>query len=126
MWQVQLIKGKDWPRNPDGTFVFQLNWEMKGFANTMELVLDMTELIHHMGNVVTGNSSFCVALGVTALHQQGVHGQFLIKKRRYWPKHVPRDYIDQYMMANLLGTTETFVQELGGLCLFVYCTHDAD
>jgi hypothetical protein len=48
---------------------------------------------------MTGNSGFCVALGMMALHQQGVHGQFLIKKRRYWPKHILGDYIDQYMMA---------------------------
>jgi hypothetical protein len=76
--------------------------------------------------VVTGNSGFCVALGVRALHQQGVYGQFLIKKRRYWPKHVPGDFINQYMMAKPFGTTETFVQELGGLHFFVHCTHDAD
>ncbi len=79
-----------------------------------------------MGKIVTGISGFCVALGVTTLHQQGVHGQFLIKKRHYWPKHVPEDFIDQYMMAKLLGMTETFVQELGGLSFFIHCTCDAD
>jgi hypothetical protein len=30
------------------------------------------------------------------------------------------------MMAKPLGTTETFVQELGGLRFFVHCTRDAD
>ena len=50
----------------------------------------------------------------------------MIKKQCYWPKHVPRDYINQYMMAKVLGMTETFVQELGGLCFFVHCTRDAD
>ena len=103
------VKGKDWLRKPDETFAFPLQWEKKGFSNTVELLLDMTELIYHTGKVVTGDSRFCVALGVTDLHQQGVHGQFLIKKQCYWPKHVPGDYINQHMMAKPLGTTETFV-----------------
>jgi hypothetical protein len=120
------VEGKDWPRKPDRTFSFPSKWEQKGFSNTVELLLDTTEPIHHTGKVVMGNSSFCVALGVAALHQQGVHGQFLIKKRRSWPKHVPGDFINQYMMAKPFGTTETFVQELGGLHFFVHCTCDAD
>ena len=52
--------------------------------------------IHRTGKVVTGDSGFCVAEGVTALHKKGVYGQFLIKKRRYWPKHVPGDFIDAH------------------------------
>ena len=40
-----------------------------------------------------------------ALQQFGIHRQFLIKKRKYWPKHVPGDYINGYM-------PETFVQEM--------------
>ena len=50
--------------------------------------MNMTEPLHHTGKVVSGDSGFCVAQGVTALHQHEVHGQFLIKMRRYWPKHV--------------------------------------
>ncbi len=64
-------------------------WETKGCSNTIELLMGMAEPLHHMGKVVTGDSGFRVAQGVTVLHQHGVHGQFLIKKRRYWPKHVP-------------------------------------
>ncbi len=94
MWQIRLVEGKDWPRKPDGTVAFPSTWDKKGFSNTVALLLDMTEPIHHTGKVVTGDSGFCVALGVTALHQQGIHGQFLIKKWRYWPKHVLGDYID--------------------------------
>ena len=88
--------------------------------------MDMTESHHHTWKVVTGDSGFCVAQGVTALHHHGVHGQFLIKKQRYWPKHIPGDYINVHMKAKPLGTTEMFVQELGGLQFFVHCTQDAD
>ena len=126
MWRVQIVEGKDQPKKPDGTWAFPTKCEAKGYSNTVELLMDMTEPLHHTGKVVTGDSGFCVALGVTALHQHRVHGQFLIKKRRYWPKHVPGDYIDAYMMAKPLGATETFMQELGGIRFFVHCTRDAD
>ena len=52
-------------------------------------LLDMTEPIHRMGKVVTGDSGFCVAEGMKALQEKRVYDQFLMKKRRYWPKHVP-------------------------------------
>jgi hypothetical protein len=125
MWQIRIVEDKDWPRKSDGTFAFQTKWEKKGFTNTVELLMDITELIHHTGKV-TGDSGFCVALGVTTLHQHDVHGQFLIKKHSYWPKHIPGDYIDAYMMTKQLGAMETFVQDLGGLRFFVHCTHNAD
>ncbi len=47
------------------------------------LLLELTEPIHRTGNVVTGDSGFCVTQGVIVLDDYGVHGQFLIKKRRY-------------------------------------------
>ncbi len=100
MWRVQIVKGKDQPKKPDGTWAFPAKWEKKRYSNTLKLLMDMKEQLHHTGKVVTGDSGFCVAQGVLALHQHGVHGQFLIKKRRYCPKHVPGDYIDAYMMAS--------------------------
>ncbi len=62
----------------------------------------------------------------THTHQDGVHGQFLIQKHCYWLKHVLGDYIDAYMMTKPLGATETFVQELGELRIFVHCTGNVD
>ena len=64
-----------------------------------------------MGKVVTGDSGFCVMLGVTALHAHGGFGQFLIKKRRYWPQQVPGDHINDYMKGKELGAVESFVQD---------------
>jgi hypothetical protein len=60
-------------------------------------------------------------------HQQfGLHGQFLIKKRKYWLKHIPGDYIDEYMAMKPLGHTETFVQVIEGKWFLVHCTKDRD
>ena len=41
-------------------------------------------------------SVFCVSKGITALLDFGVYAAALIKKRKYWPKGVPGDAIDQY------------------------------
>jgi hypothetical protein len=126
MWRVKLVEGKDRPKLPNGRFAFPSKWEEKGYKNTVELLLDMTEPIHRTGKVVTGDSGFCVADGIVALDKVGVYGQFLIKKRRYWPKGVPGDYLDEHMNAKSLGETETYVQEIDGVRFLVHCCRDAD
>jgi hypothetical protein len=126
IWQIRIVRGEDWPRKLNGTFAFPTKSEKKGFTNTIELLMDMKEPIHHMGKVVTGDNSFCVPLGVTALHQHGVHIQFLIKKHCYCLKYIPGDLIGAYMMTKLSGAMERFLQELGGLRFFVNCTCNAD
>ena len=86
----------------------------------------MTAPIHRTGKVVTGDSGFCVTAGVTALHAHGVFGQFLIKKRRYWPQKVPGDQIDEYMKGKALGAVESFIQDLGGTLFYIHCCRDAN
>lgn len=61
-------------------------------------------------------------MGVVALHKLGVHGQFLVKKQRYWLKFVPGDEINAYMMAKPLGHTKLFVQTLEDMRFYVHCT----
>ena len=90
-----MVEGKDQPKLPNGTWAFQTTWEKEGHTKTVKLLLDMMEPIHGTGKVVTGDSGFCMELGMTALNEKGVYGQFLIKKRRYWPKHVPGELIDE-------------------------------
>ena len=82
----------------------------------------MMEPLHWKGKVVMGNSSFCVAMGMMALHVKGVNGQVLIKKRRYWPKVVRGDLIDNHMVGKCLGETKTYVQDIAILrvCIFLF------
>ena len=60
---------------------------------------------------------FCVLVGIITMHNFGVYGQSLIKKRRYWPKNVPGDAIDSHFAnkklgsANRSGTTLTRSEE---------------
>jgi hypothetical protein len=88
--------------------------------------MEITEPIHRTGKIVTGDSGFCVTQGVLALHDAGVLGQLLIKKRKYWPKMVPGDYIDEYMSSKPLGHAESFVQNIEGKRFFIHCTKDRD
>ena len=126
MWRVKIVEGKDRPKKADGTWAFPSKWEQRGFTKTVTLLLEMTEPIHGTGKVVGGDSGFCVTQGVLALDKVGVKAQFLIKKRKYWPKFVPGDYIDQYMMDKPLGHSETFVQVIDGITFYIHCTRDAD
>jgi hypothetical protein len=122
MWRLKIVEGKDWPKKADGNWAFPSKWEQMGYTKTVDLLLEMTEPIHGTGKVVTSDSGFCIALGVIALHKKGVWGQFLIKKRKYWPRFVPGDYIDEYMRLKPLGYTETFVQVIEGISFLVHCT----
>jgi hypothetical protein len=122
-----LVEGKDQHKLLNGTWAFQTTWEKEGYTKMVELLLNMMGPIHGMGKVVVlGDSGFCVASGMTALNAKGVYGQFLIKKRRYWPKYVPGELIDRHMGGKHLGETETYVQNIDGMCFFVHCFCDAD
>jgi hypothetical protein len=100
--------------------------EQRGYNKMVDLLLDMTEPIHRKGKVVTGDSGFYVTWGVMALHTHGLFGQFLIKKRQYWPQQVPSDQINEYMKGKELGAVESFVQDLGGVPFYIHCCRDAD
>ncbi len=126
MWHICLVEGKDWPKLPNGQWAFPTKWEQKGYNKTVDLLLDMRKPIHRTGKVVTKDSGFCIMSGVMALHAHGVFGQFLIKKRGYWPQKVPGDQIDEYMKGKGLGAVESFVQDLGGTPFYINCCRDAD
>eukprot|EP00984_Skeletonema_dohrnii_P023854 scaffold12953_cov123-Skeletonema_dohrnii-CCMP3373.AAC.9 len=71
------------------------------------------------------DSGFCVTAGILALHDKGVYGQSLIKKRgRYWPKDVPGDAIDEHFNGKELGTSETLKQVIDGKEFLVHCQKD--
>ncbi len=92
----------------------------------VKLLLNMMEPIHGTGKVVMGDSGFCVALGMMALHAKVVFWQLLIKKRRYWPKDVPGELIDGHMAGECQGETSTYMQDINGTCIIAHCFHDAD
>lgn len=68
----------------------------------------MTEPIHNSGKVVTIDNSFCIAAGILALLNVGVHGLALIKKRAVLAKHATSQEIEDHMKDKLLGYMKTY------------------
>ena len=89
MWRAQIVGSKDRP-----TELGKKKWEELG--KTVGLMLRMCEPIFSTGKCVVLDSGFCVSKGITALLEFGVYADALIRKRKYWPKGVPGDAIDQY------------------------------
>ena len=66
----------------------------------------MCRPIFGSGKAVVLDSGFCVAKGITDLEDKGVYVAALIKKRRYWPKGVPGDLIDNHFEDKEIGDVE--------------------
>lgn len=130
MWRIKLQEGKDRPKGADGKWAYPSEFEGtnaatgRKYTNTSTLMCEMTKPIHGTGKVVSMDSGFCVTVGILHLHDHGVYGQSLIKKRKYWPKFVPGDQIDRYFAGKELGTTKTLRQIIDGVQFNVHCTRD--
>ena len=130
MWRIKIQEGKDRPKKPDGSWAFPSKFEGTNTKNgqkytkTSTLMCEMTENIHGTGKIVSMDSGFCVTAGILHMHAHGVFGQSLIKKRKYWPKHVPGDLIDRHFEGKPLGHAETYRQVIDGVTFNVHCTRD--
>ena len=87
-------------------------------------MLEMIKPVHRTGKIVSMDNGFCVSVGIIAMHNFGVYGQSLIKKRRYWPKNVPGDTIDYYFANKELGSAKTFRQVINRKPLLFHCHKD--
>jgi hypothetical protein len=130
MWRVKLQEGKDRPKNAEGKWAFPSKFEgtnpnsKRKYTKTSTLMCEMTEPIHGTGKIVSMDSGFCVTVGILHLHELGVFGQSLIKKRKYWPKGCPGDQIDKYFEGKPLGFTKTLRQDMDGIPFNIHCTRD--
>ena len=122
MWRAKIQEGKDKPmdgNNPRYPSQFEC------YSTTAKLMLEMSKLLFNSGKIVTMDSGFCVTAGILAMHDHGVFGQALIKKRgRYWPTHVPGDQIENYFADMEIGDTDTLKQVINGKNFFIHCTKD--
>ena len=88
------------------------------------LSMEMTFPVWCTGLVISMDSGFCVSVGIIVMHNFGVYGQSLIKKRRYWPKNVPSEAINTYFASKELGSAKTFRQVFDGKPFLVNCHKD--
>ena len=78
------------------------------------------------GKTVVLDSGFCVLQGLVELKKNGIYAHALIKKRRYWPKHVPGDAIIEHFNNKEVGETDAIHGELDGVQFYLYGMKEPD
>lgn len=88
-----------------------LDLAMAGFVVEMVVILD---------------SGFCVLRALIELKKRGVFASALIKKRRYWPKHIKGDDIIKHFEKHKVGDTESLPGTLDGVPFHVFAMKEPD
>ena len=114
LWRLELVEGKDRPPELSAP-----KWDDKG--KTVGLLLRLCEPIFATGRLVILDSGFCVLSGITQLKKRGVFASALIKRRRYWPKHVPGCAIQQRFNPKEVGSYEAIHGRLEEEDVHVFC-----
>jgi hypothetical protein len=71
------------------------------------------------------NSDFCVLQGIVELWKKGVFAAAVIKKRNYWPKHIPGDAMDKRMEGKEIGAYNLLPGTLEGVPYDLFVLKDA-
>ena len=93
---------------------------------TIHLLLRLCKSIYGAGKVVILDSGFCVLEGLIQLRKVGVFAAALIKKRRYWPKHVEGEKIDRHFQDIDVGKTDSWSGTLDDVPYGIFCMKEPD
>ena len=120
MFGIDMVEGNDHPKEMP-------NNDPHRYGPTVSLLLRMCRSIYYSGRVVILDSGFCVLKGIVEqLYKKGVYAGAVIKKRRYWPKHVPGDAIDHYMNPKEIGDASSLVGKLDGIDYTIFAMKEPD
>ena len=119
MFGIEMVEGKDRPKD-----IPKPSTDKHG--PTCGLLLRLCQTMFQSGKVVILDSGFCVLQGLIELRKVGVYASAVIKKRRYWPKHVPGKAIDDKMKDEELGATNSVSGKLDDLDYDIFCMKDKD
>ena len=72
------------------------------------------------------DSGFCVLQALVELAKVGVFAHALVKKRRYWPKHVPGDKIIEHFKDKAVGYVDARQGNLDGIPFYLYGMKEPD
>ena len=117
MFAIQLVEGKDRPK--------ELPSPPKK-KKTENLLLELTKSIWTQGKIVVLDSGFCVLTALIALQKAGVFAHAVIKKRRFWPKYVPGDAIEDRMKEKEVGAVDSLKGEIDGVPYNIFCMKEPD
>ena len=120
MYHIELVEGK---------YCQQEKTKEKFVAEhgkTTSLLLRLTERISDTGKVVLLDSGFGVLEALLILKKQGVFASSLVKKWRYWHKHIKGDKIMTALENIEVGTTKRQPGELAGVKFDLFCLKEPD
>ena len=96
LWRAHIVEGKDRPA--------QMSLKLHSdLGITVGFIILICEPLFSTGKYVVMDSVFFVSNGIVALVAKGVYVGALIKKRRYWPKSVAGDLIEQNFAYKEVG-----------------------
>ena len=120
MFRALIVEGKDRPKELGPK-------EYSNLGTTVRLMLQMCKPLFRSGKAMVMDSGFCVSDGIVALAEKGVYAAALIKKRRYWPKGVPRDAIKTYFANKEVGNNKMFESKsASGKSFRIFCMKEPD
>jgi hypothetical protein len=119
MFSIELVEGRDRPRQLGPA-------EHNSLGKTVGLMWRMCKPLFHSGKVVILDSGFCVLQGIIELKKVGVFAAALIKKRRYWPKHVDGDGINTHFADKPIGYSDALPGVLDGVRFNLFCMKEPD
>ena len=118
LWQMELVEGKDSPSE----IVPKFNNEGK----TVGLLLRVLEPIFAKGMTVILDSGFCVLNGIIKLKKRGKYASALIKKWKYWPKHIKGDYIKAHFNGKEVRDCDSWKGVMEDVPFHVYTMKEKD
>jgi Transposase IS4 len=119
MWGIELVEGKDAPAGVPKEFA-----ERGG--STVGLLLRMMKPFFYTGMCLVLDSGFCVLKGLIELRKVGIFAAAVIKKRRYWPKHIDGDAIAAHFTDKAVGDFDVWPGRLENIPFGVYCMKEPD
>ena len=117
LFAVEMVEGKDRPSELESD---------PRTKKTTNLLLRLCKKLFGTGKVVILDSGFCVLQALIELRKVGVFAGALIKKRRFWPKHVPGDMIDDHFKDKDVGLVDSLKGKIDNVPYDIYCMKEPD
>ena len=121
MYAVEIVEGKDHPKEVSPEFT-----DDPRFGATTSLLLRLCKSIFHIGMIVILDSGFCVLRAIIELKKRGVFASALIKKRRYWPKHVDGDAINMHFEDKAVGAADSLPGKMDDIPFHIFAMKEPD
>ena len=119
LYSLEIVEDKDKPKEAAPK-------EFSSLGKTVGLLLRLTRPIWGLSKVVVLDSGFCVLQGVAVLRKKKVFSYALIKKRKYWPKHIDGDGIKAHFKDLEVGTVDAMKGSLDGVNVQVHCLKEPE